>query len=181
MATVTVCIYYWWPAPWPCVCSGGTEQERNQVIYCTMPEAHLTHPTSFIALLLHFFHYCYRHPFQYLWLGVTVPAEFTLWPHGEPLLTTTSSLLHTLTQSLPMPSCFSPLSLNTSPTLLFFFHPSLLWSYFSPLWRTAITICLGNPPLPFTSVKLLQGVICWIRKGCFATNIYSVFDSRVIF
>ena len=98
-------------------------QERNQVIYCTMPEAQLTHPTSFIALLLHFFHYCYRLPFQYLWLGVTVPIEFTLWPHGEPLLTTTSALLHThtLTHTFPMPC--SLLNHNTPSTPPVFFSP----------------------------------------------------------
>lgn len=116
MATVTVCIYYWWLAPWPCVCSGGTEQERNQVIYCTMekvPQAQLTHPTSIIALLLHFFHYCYRLPFQYLWLGVTVPIEFTLWAYGGPPLTTTSIRLHTHVHTQSMPYCFSPFNLNT--------------------------------------------------------------------
>lgn len=116
-----------------------------------MPEAQLTHPTSFIALLLHFFHYCYRLPFQYLWLGVTVPIEFTLWPYGEPLLTTTPTLLHTHTLTHSLPYCFSPLNLNTPLPCLFSFLPSLEL-FFSSLknsdndlpWKhtTSIHFCL---------------------------------------
>lgn len=149
MATVTVCIYYWWLAPWPCVCSGGMELQRNQVIYCTMekvPEAQLTHPTNIIALLLHFFHYCYHLLFQYPWLGVTVPKEFTLWPYGESLLTNTPVLLHThRCPTVPL----SPPKLNG---LLSF---SILIIFSSHLTRRAI-ICFGNASL--------RGVICWSRN-----------------
>lgn len=63
---------------------------------------------------------------------------------------------HTCTRALSIPYCFSA-------SYAAFFPSSLLKSYFSPLWRTAIRICLGNLPLLFASVKLLQGMFCYKR------------------
>lgn len=117
------------------------EQPRNQVICCTAEkvlEAQLTHPSGVIALLLHFFHYCYSLPFQYRRLGVRVPIEFTLWPSGEhffpPLL---HELLFYILLSMPSP--------QLSPSELF-----------------GSSLKNGNNDLPrkhTASVKMLQGII----------------------
>lgn len=158
----------------------GRNRRENQVIYCTTPQAQLTHPSSFIALLLHFFHYCYRLTFQYHWRGVTVPTEFTLWPYGEShFLTATSTPLHTLSLCLTV----SLRSIFTHPSHLLplFFSSSLELFCFSLKSSDNDLPWKHNTPI-HTSLKLLQGVICRIRKGCFAANVYSVFFySGVIF
>lgn len=66
-----------------------------------VPQARLTHPTCIIALLLHFFHYCYRLPFQYLWLGVRVPVEFTLWRATSHYYVCSLTHIHTTTFLFP--------------------------------------------------------------------------------
>ena len=99
-------------------------QQRKQVSCCTVekvPGAQLTHPTCIIALLLHFFHYCYHVPFQYLWLGVTDPIELSLWKATSYTATVqykyTELHLRSLSVSL---SLSRSLSLSLSPYFLFF-------------------------------------------------------------
>lgn len=75
-----------------------------------MPKAQLTHPTciiAFLSLLLS--------PFQYLWLEVKVPIEFTVWLYGGPLIELLT-FIHAL--------ALSPyLAVSLHPTPPFFLPP----------------------------------------------------------
>lgn len=157
----------------------NTRETRSSTAWCQRP-SWLTQ-----AVLLHY--YCISFITAIACLSNTSGSESQfpqslpyglMESHFSPLhphwYTHTQQHIRTLSHSLF-------LNLKPPPPLHVFFLPSLLWSYFSPLWRTAITICLGNTPLLFTSLKLLRAIISRIKRGCFAPNVYSVFYSWVIF
>lgn len=87
-----------------------------------MPEAQLTHPNSFIAIIIAFLSLLLESAFSIpLYLQVIGPTEFTLWLHGEPLPANTSALFHAHTYTQPIEPLLSVLTpLPPSPLLPLF-------------------------------------------------------------